>query len=211
MDKEENIEIDNKSCRNCLSRFDCELKTEERFHSCDNYDFDDEAATCDDCSKKESCTEYGPNLVTCCDWKPIETCDDCEHYEKCSNYMEGGKICKKYKPYQLQLTEKGMLFIALMNCRLNTGLIENTDFFEVLDHEVKINGLLKSQRRTWIGRKYEQLKFLFRKKTDKTVHDIFKELAMKVPYNEYFFNSENTAEMVWNEFANILTDQYSKR
>ena len=209
MDKETNIGIDNKSCRNCLLRFTCDSRKDGRFDRCDRHMFDEEAATCEDCSKKYSCEGYKPNSVICGEWDPEETCDCCSKQDTCPNYVENGRICDKYIAAEFRLTEKGLFYLVLLNNGLGPGLVEETDFFEVLDHEIKINGLFDVYRHTRIGRLFESFKRIFKKKPKKTVKDIFFETAHITEYYGYFMNDDENVALVWNEFNEGLKRLYS--
>ena len=208
----ENIEDKNKSCRNCLNRFTC-----IEGNVCDNYEFDDEAATCDDCSKKEECPDYTEGKVTCADWDPIVTCDECTKQETCKNFMEGGRICDDFEAIRYRITEKGCLFLAMAEVMdkdemyIEIENLLNSDFFEVLEHEIKLNGLFVEHPEGIIAKGCQAVKNLFKKKPEKTLKDVFFEVARKEKYFWDFGLSDNIVEAVYNRFVEKLQKLYQNR
>ena len=203
------IEDKNKSCRNCLNRFSC-----DEGNLCDKYEFDDEAATCDDCSKKDDCPNYVKNKVTCTDWEPITTCDECTKQETCPNFMEGGRICDDFQEIRYRLTEKGCLYLAMEqvntidNMYVGTEILFEDGFFEELDHEVRLNGLIVNRPDGIVGKTCEFVKNLFKKKPEKTMKDLFFEVAHKNKFFREFGLSDKIVEATYNRFVEILTHQY---
>lgn len=199
------------NCRNCDNRFSCEEKTETGF--CDNYVFDSEAATCDDCSKKDDCPEYKKNRPTCKDWEPIVTCDECTKQGKCKNFAEGGKICKKFEEIRYTLTEKGCLYFAMEDVRNNEKMYVGTQnilgngFFEELDHEMKINNLVSRHKQTSFRKLLNKIWFrIFKPKKD--IRKIFFDVAHKDKYFKDFGLSDEIIGKVVDKFIEILTKHY---
>lgn len=200
------------NCRNCEMRFSCNDKSEEG-HRCDDYIFDEEAATCDDCGKRNDCLYYTRNKPTCVDWEPEVTCDECVNQESCKNYMEGGKICKKFKEVMYTLTQKGCLYLAMEEVHdidkmyVDGGAIIGNGFFEELEHEMLINGLISMHKNNLFWKIVNRIKYkIFKPKTD--LKKIFFEIAHKDKYFRDFCLSEKIIEAVYNRFVNILKRQY---
>lgn len=200
------------NCRNCNNRFSCENKTEIGF--CDDYVFDDGAATCDDCSKKEQCYDYKKNKPTCKDWEPIVTCDECTKQESCKNFTEGGKICKNFSEIRYTLTEKGCLYLAMEEVNHSDKMYVGTEnilangFFEELDHEIKINGLVsKHNNKKLFWRIINKIKYtIFKPKT--SIKEIFIRIAHDEKYFKEFGLSDKIVEKVFERFIDILSKHY---
>lgn len=199
------------NCRNCNNRFSCNEETEMGY--CQDYVFDSDAATCEDCSKKENCSEYRKNRTTCTDWEPIVTCDECAKQENCKNFLEGGKICKKFDEIKYTLTEKGCLYFAIEdvcnneNVYIETQNIFKNGFFEELDHEMKINNLVSKHKQTRFGKLLSRIRLLiFKPKTD--IRKIFFDIAHKDKYFKDFGQSDKIIEKVVDKFIEILKKHY---
>ena len=199
------------NCRNCNNRFFCENTTDDGI--CEDYVFDDEAATCNDCSKKEECPNYESGKPTCKDWEPIVTCEECTKQETCKNFTEGGKICKKFEEIRYTLTEKGCLYLAMEDVHNNENVYVGTQnilengFFEELDHEMKINNLVSRHKQTRFRKLLTKIRFrIFKPKKD--IRKIFFDVAHKDKYFKDFGLSDETVGKVVDKFIEILTKHY---
>jgi hypothetical protein len=198
------------NCRNCNNRFDCNEKTDEGF--CDDYIFDEEAATCDDCAKKEECASYRKNKPTCISWEPEVSCDECSRQKECNNYIEGGKICKKFKEIVYRLTEKGCLYLAMEEVQntdkifVNYNSLFEKGFFEELDHEMRLNGLV-SEYRNIFEKMFKKLMFkLFKPKM--SAREVFFNVAHRKDYFYDFGGYDETIGKVCDKFFEILSRHY---
>lgn len=198
------------NCRNCEKRFECNEKTQNGF--CENYEFDNEAATCDDCSKRESCENYIENKPTCVSWEPEICCNECYRQEICKNFTDGGRICNKFKEIEYTLTEKGCLYVAIESvqkqdnmCVDLNSLFEN-GFFEKLEHEIKLNGLFLEYDNIF-EKVFKELKFkIFKPK--KSTKDVFLEVAHSKLFFKYFDMSDDIVEKVCDRFFETLQKHY---
>lgn len=206
------------NCRNCDNRFDCdECKDMKKPIVCDDWTFDEDAATCDDCSKRHDCKDYVKAKVTCAEWQPEVTCDDCNKKSTCENFKEQGTICDRFDEIRYKLTEKGALYLAMEYVRLEDGIYVGTNelmeagFFETLDHEMRINGLVEERRPTRVGRFFQKLAKPFRKKPKADPKQLFVSVAKRKEFYYYFSFTDKTAEMVYDRFAEMLASLYADK
>ena len=200
------------NCRNCKERFSCELAEENI--CCEYHVVDEEAATCDDCKKRFNCVNYLQSKPTCVDWEPEVFCDDCEKNTSCKNYMPGGRICKKFKEIRYKLTEKGCLYIAIVETieKNSVGLLADEilekGFFEELEHEMRIYGYIP---RTKVGLWVLRTKIFFSRLLHlnflKTKLEIFMDIAKDKKYFAYFGSSEENVKNVYERFTEMLENQ----
>lgn len=202
------------NCRNCLCRFGCKENTNTREGFCEKYSFDEEAATCDDCDIRETCENYTKNAATCPDWEVFPTCDDCTKHDSCPNFLENGKTCDKFEEIRYVLTEKGCLCFALLdvsaenNHYVDGEFLLNSDFFETLDHEMRINKLVEEGTNNFFTR---VATFFKRKKITVTARDVFRKVAKDQKYFRAFNLSETIVDEVFEKFVKHLTELYSNR
>jgi len=210
-----NRDVTFNNCMNCLNRFDCENINEEKPILCDYYGFDEEAATCNDCSKKDKCRGYIRNKAVCKDYSVEPSCEDCTRQDNCKNFTPGGRVCDKFDEIRYCLTEKGCLFLALYEVSANDGMfvdingLADSDFFEQLDHEVKLNGLVEERHTGMIGKMVDNIKRKLNKEPKVSLKDIFLKVARDERYDRFFGYSDKIVEMAYTRFAKKLSELYS--
>lgn len=202
------------NCRNCTNRFDC-LEKEDAFKCCDDYVFDEEAATCDDCTKKDTCENYEKGKVTCPGWEPILTCESCTKKETCKNYIPEGKICENFDVVRYELTRKGMFYMALIEAynvsdtNIDIEAIMESEFFDTFENKLKVYGLLVYCKNNIFGKIKRFFKTKF-SKPEKTFFEVFSELASCDKYYTMFGNSESIVRLVCSKYAEILQGHTNK-
>lgn len=204
------------NCRNCNNRFSCD--EQEKHKHCDKYVYDPDAATCCDCALKDECEDYHYLKPTCENWKIEPTCDECVKNLKCKKYQEGGKVCKKFKEIKYKLSEKGLLYVALTEVTgidkmwLDTETILAKGFFEDLEHEMKINGLIHDTKfGLFMSKiKYFILRVLNITTLSPTMYDIFTKIAKSEKYFFDFGLSENGVNKAYERYALKLL-KYNKQ
>ena len=103
-----------------------------------------------------------------------------------------------------EVTDKDNMYVGIEN------LLGN-DFFEMLDHEVRLNNLIVDKPESIIAKGCQAVKNLFKKKPEKTLKDVFFEVARKEKYFRDFGLSDNIVEAVYNRFAEKLQKLYQNR
>ena len=202
------------NCRNCSNRFDC-LEKEDTLKHCDNYVFDEEAATCDDCTKKDTCENYEKGKVTCIDWEPILTCESCTKKETCKSYIPDGKTCENFEVIRYELTHKGMFYLALIetnnvsDANIDIEALMESEFFDTFESKLKLYGLLVYCKNNVFGKIKRFFKAKF-SKPEKTFFEVFSELACCDKYYPMFGNSESIVRLVFSKYAELVCGGESK-
>lgn len=218
MKKLRNFKVEN-ACSNCSARFSCQLKesiegdSKNPRLSCDYYERDGDALSCDNCKIKVNCPGYLPQAATCTEFvlDYHYTCCDCAKQDTCKSFKEDGDICDKFIEAVYRLTDKGCFTLACVNV-LGKWCFENElidVLFENYKHNLIISGLISEGNRKIIEvvkNVFKVIKRMFSGKGRKNSYDIFMELANRTKYAELFENDNQKTE-VYETFFKIMKEQ----
>lgn len=218
MKKLRNFKVEN-ACSNCAARFSCQLKvniegdSKNPRLSCDYYERDDDALSCDNCKIKDNCPGYLPQAATCT-YFVLDyhyTCCDCARQDTCQYFKEDGEICDNFIEARYSLTDKGCFILACVTvlgkwCFHNELIVE---LFENYKHNLYISGLVSEGNCKIVEvvkEAFKDIKRVFSRKGRKNSYDIFMELVNR---NEYagLFEDDNQKTEVYSTFFKIIETQ----
>lgn len=218
MKKLRNFKVEN-ACSNCSARFSCQLKesiegdSKNPRLSCDYYERDDDALSCDDCKIKDNCPGYLPQAATCTEFvlDYHYTCSDCAKQDKCKGFKEDGDICDEFIEARYRLTDKGCFTLACIEV-LGGWCFDNElidELFENYKHNMYIGGLISEgdcKVIEVVKDVFNDIKRVFSGKERKNSRDIFMELANRNEYAE-LFEDDNQKTEVYSTFLKIMKIQ----